>query len=220
MRVPVSGGAVESGVRPEESNPWGRGSSGSYAARWGACAWPLRKEDPGSRSEEAVCVWGGAPCADEREILLLPVDPNGKRRRIQSTGEHPRARESAGVAAVKRGASVAHVVYGGFAQDAAAASATSDPPGAEGEPLGDAFLIDGNMRWRALVPFGGVAPPPRGGHALVPIASNKAFVFGGRGSDGAHLGDAWILELHSTASVAAGWSGKNCLLYTSPSPRD
>jgi len=209
MRVPVSGGAVESGVRPEESNPWGRGSSGSYAARWGACAWPLRKEDPGSRSEEAVCVWGGAPCADEREILLLPVDPNGKRRRIQSTGEHPRARESAGVAAVKRGASVAHVVYGGFAQDAAAASATSDPPGAEGEPLGDAFLIDGNMRWRALVPFGGVAPPPRGGHALVPIASNKAFVFGGRGSDGAHLGDAWILELHSTASVAAGWSGKN-----------
>ena len=86
MRVPVSGGAVESGVRPEESNPWGRGSSGSYAARWGACAWPLRKEDPGSRSEEAVCVWGGAPCADEREILLLPVDPNGKRRRIQSTG--------------------------------------------------------------------------------------------------------------------------------------
>ena len=61
MRVPVSGGAVESGVRPEESNPWGRGSSGSYAARWGACAWPLRKEDPGSRSEEAVCVWGGAP---------------------------------------------------------------------------------------------------------------------------------------------------------------
>ena len=50
---------------------------------------------------------------------------------------------------------------------------------------------------------------PRGGHALVPIASNKAFVFGGRGSDGAHLGDAWILELHSTASVAAGWSGKN-----------
>ena len=24
MRVPVSGGAVESGVRPEESNPWGR----------------------------------------------------------------------------------------------------------------------------------------------------------------------------------------------------
>ena len=209
MRVPVSGGAVESGVRPEESNPWGRGSSGSYAARWGACAWPLRKEDPGSRSEEAVCVWGGAPCADEREILLLPVDPNGKRRRIQSTGEHPRARESAGVAAVKRGASVAHVVYGGFAQDAAAASATSDPPGAEGEPLGDAFLIDGNMRWRALVPFGGVAPPPRGGHALVPIASNKAFVFGGRGADGAHLGDAWILELHSTASVAAGWSGKN-----------
>ena len=209
MRVPVSGGAVESGVRPEESNPWGRGSSGSYAARWGACAWPLRKEDPGSRSEEAVCVWGGAPCADEREILLLPVDPNGKRRRIQSTGEHPRARESAGVAAVKRGASVAHVVYGGFAQDAAAASAASDPPGAEGEPLGDAFLIDGNMRWRALVPFGGVAPPPRGGHALVPIASNKAFVFGGRGADGAHLGDAWILELHSTASVAAGWSGKN-----------
>ena len=137
------------------------------------------------------------------------MDPNGKRRRIQSTGEHPRARESAGVAAVKRGASVAHVVYGGFAQDAAAASAASDPPGAEGEPLGDAFLIDGNMRWRALVPFGGVAPPPRGGHALVPIASNKAFVFGGRGSDGAHLGDAWILELHSTASVAAGWSGKN-----------
>ena len=65
------------------------------------------------------------------------------------------------------------------------------------------------MRWRALVPFGGVAPPPRGGHALVPIASNKAFVFGGRGADGAHLGDAWILELHSTASVAAGWSGKN-----------
>ena len=209
MRVPVSGGAVESGVRPEESNPWGRGSSGSYAARWGACAWPLRKEDPGSRSEEAVCVWGGAPCADEREILLLPVDPNGKRRRIQSTGEHPRARESAGVAAVKRGASIAHVVYGGFAQDAAAASAASDPPGAEGEPLGDAFLIDGNMRWRSLVPFGNVAPPPRGGHALVPIASNKAFVFGGRGADGEHLGDAWILELHSTASVAAGWSGKN-----------
>ena len=139
-----------------------------------------------------------------------PAPARGSQRKAPEDpvhGEHPR--ESAGVAAVKRGASIAHVVYGGFAQDAAAASATSDPPGAEGEPLGDAFLIDGNMRWRALVPFGGVAPPPRGGHALVPIASNKAFVFGGRGADGAHLGDAWILELHSTASVAAGWSGKN-----------
>ena len=110
---------------------------------------------------------------------------------------------------MKRGASVAHVVYGGFAQDAAAASAASDPPGAEGEPLGDAFLIDGNMRWRALVPFGGVAPPPRGGHALVPIASNKAFVFGGRGADGAHLG-AVVPSPPADASADAVVSPPHC----------
>ena len=206
MRVPVSGGAVESGVRPEESNPWGRSSSGSYAARWGACAWALPEAPNNPRTEEAVCVWGGAPCADEREILVLPVDPSGKRRRVQSTGEHPRARESAGVAAVKRGASIAHVVYGGFAQDATNAT---NVPGEEGEPLGDAFLIDGNMKWRALKPLGGTSPTPRGGHAFVPVASNRAFVFGGRGADGTHLGDAWILELHSTAAVSSGWSGKN-----------
>ena len=174
MRVPVSGGAVESGVRPEESNPWGRSSSGSYAARWGACAWALPEAPNNPRTEEAVCVWGGAPCADEREILVLPVDPSGKRRRVQSTGEHPRARESGGVAAVKRGASIAHVVYGGFAQDATNAT---NVPGEEGEPLGDAFLIDGNMKWRALKPLGGTSPTPRGGHAFVPVASNRAFVF-------------------------------------------
>jgi hypothetical protein len=89
------------------------------------------------------------------------------------------------------------------------ATNATNVPGEEGEPLGDAFLIDGNMKWRALKPLGGTSPTPRGGHAFVPVASNRAFVFGGRGADGTHLGDAWILELHSTAAVSSGWSGKN-----------
>ena len=139
-----------------------------------------------------------------------------------STGERPPWRESHTCVPVTRGASVAHVVFGGFgepkpetrsstASDAAAqlsSSSSATQLCCEGAPLNDAFLVDANLRWRALRPSG-PAPTPRGGHAACAVSAAEVLVFGGRDARGRYLNDVAVLELNSAAAMAAGWSGRH-----------
>ena len=143
-----------------------------------------------------------------------------RRERWLSTGERPPWRESHTCVPVTRGASVAHVVFGGFgepkpetrsstASDAAAQlSSSSATQLCEGAPLNDAFLVDANLRWRALRPSG-PAPTPRGGHAACAVSAAEVLVFGGRDARGRYLNDVAVLELNSAAAMAAGWSGRH-----------
>ena len=142
-----------------------------------------------------------------------------RRERWLSTGERPPWRESHTCVPVTRGASVAHVVFGGFgepkpetrsstASDAAAQLSSSSAQLCEGAPLNDAFLVDANLRWRALRPSG-PAPTPRGGHAACAVSAAEVLVFGGRDARGRYLNDVAVLELNSAAAMAAGWSGRH-----------
>lgn len=88
------------------------------------------------------------------------------------------------------------VVYGGTATVGASS----------GPCFGDVYVLDlhlGANVWTAVAPTGGV-PPARRAHAAavrgVPGAQEMV-VFGGVGSDGAALGDAWVLTLQGAQSA-------------------
>ena len=93
-----------------------------------------------------------------------------------STGDYPSAREAHSCVALTSdgGTSTSQLVYGGCSE-------VDDAP--EGKPLGDVFLLDPSLRWHQLKPTGR-APVARGNHAAVAVASNRMFVFGGKGENG------------------------------------
>ena len=256
MRLPAleADAPAPRGLRPDESEPDARddGFSERNAARhrWGHCAW---------FTDGGVCLWGGRPGMDNRNVLMygrggtlvrvrfhltrrrrafphpprIP-EPNARpprvfarersrrasltpsplasppspsiagtqqRERILTRGECPAWRESHTCVPVKRGAAVAHVIFGGH-------GAPTRPDDDEGPPLDDAHLIDATLNWRALRPSG-KRPSARGGHCAVAVAPDRVLVFGGKGRDGALHGDVAILELRSRSAMAAGWGGKH-----------
>ena len=117
----------------------------------------------------------------------LPPSPSiagtQQRERISPRGDRPAWRESHTCVPVKRGAAVAHVIFGGH-------GAPTRPDDDEGPPLDDAHLIDATLNWRALRPSG-KRPSARGGHCAVAVAPDRVLARG-KGRDGALHGDVAI----------------------------
>ena len=221
MRVRVAG--LPPTLDPGETEPL-PGSFDAAVTRWGHVAWA---------GENGVCVWGGAPGADGKEVLVLGRDAARRRTRKLTTGEAPIAREAHSVAPVTRNASTARVIFGGFAEERGGDAIGDDDDArraSHGRPLNDAHLLDDKLAWRRLRPKG-AEPTPRGDHAAVAIAHDKVLVHGGctsrgPGSPAILLNDCHVLTVQcrgaawtSSVKIESRWDAIANATGAKPSPR-
>jgi hypothetical protein len=152
----------------------------------------------GASSNTLIMFGGQSAVGCENDVWRLQLAPTWRWDAVDTQGTAPSARMEHSALSWSNAAlsMLSLVVYGGTATDGALSGPCFD----------DVFVLDlhlGANVWTAVTPRGGV-PPARRAHAAAvrgAPGAQEMVVFGGVDSDGAALGDAWVLTLAGAQSA-------------------